>query len=89
MLGNTRYLQVEHGSVHFCTGFVHMDNLCERMFVREEGMFAREEGHVHERMLMSEEGRGNVREGGGARLRGTTECLRGDVRKGQRNVCKG
>ena len=56
MLGNTRYLQVEYGSVHFCTGFVHLDNLRERMFVREEGTFARKEGHVRERMFVREEG---------------------------------
>ena len=72
MLGNTRYLQVEHRS--------HLDNLRERMLLREEaGTFTREEGDVRERMFVREEGtgRGNVREGGGARSQGRTERSRG------------
>ena len=37
----------------------------QRMFMREEGTFTREEGDVREWMFVR--GSGNVREGGGAR----------------------
>ena len=45
------------------------------MFLREEGTFTREEGHIRERMFVREEG--------------TFAREEGHVRKGRRNVCEG
>lgn len=54
----------------------------EGMFAREEGTFTRKEGHIHAGGNACSwedvhEGRGNVREGGWARSRGTTEHSQG------------